>query len=99
MLVYMAYDMKSGQVVHLHRTVDAGGRSTRSTDEEVLRALPPGLDPKGVGIVVTEMDSVPSGRDVVFSVDVTRGALVSTPAAATVKAATARKSAADRRPG
>jgi hypothetical protein len=79
LLVYMVYDKKTGDIVHVHRTVDAEGRSARSTDEEVMRALPASVHAKNVGIVATELDDVPSGREVMFSVDVTRGALVTTP--------------------
>ena len=80
MLVYMVYDKATGAIVHVHHTVDAEGRTVRSTDDEVLRTLPAGVDPAEVGIVVTELDSVPSGREVAFRVDVKRGALVTTPA-------------------
>jgi hypothetical protein len=79
MLVYMVYDKKTGDIVHIHRTVDAEGRSTRSTDEEVMRALPTGVDAKNVGIVATELEEMPSGREVMFSVDVRQGTLVKTP--------------------
>jgi phage tail tape-measure protein len=79
MLVYMVYDRKTGDIVHVHRVVDAEGRSSRATDEEVMRVLPAGVDAANVGIVATELENVPSGREVMFSVDTARGMLVTTP--------------------
>ena len=79
MLVYLVYDKKTGDIVHMHRTVNAQGRSTRSTDEEVMKALPASAKNKNVGIVATELEEVPSGRETMFSVDIRQGTLVKTP--------------------
>jgi hypothetical protein len=79
MLVYMVYDKRTGDIVHVHRAVDAEGRSEACSTEEVLAALPGKVDAKNVGVVPAEFDEVPSGRDAVFSVDVKNGALVRTP--------------------
>ena len=79
MLVYMVYDKKSGDIVHVHRAVDVEGRSEACTPEEVMAALPAQIDAKNVAVVPAELDDIPSGRDTVFSVDVSSGALKRTP--------------------
>ncbi|MCI0428383.1 MAG: hypothetical protein L0Z46_10245 [Nitrospiraceae bacterium] len=81
MLVYMIYDKSNGKIVHIHRAVDAAGRSCTCTEEEVMRVLPTHIDAKSVGIVSTEMEEVPSGRQTMFSVNVATGALIKTPVA------------------
>ena len=82
MLVYMVYDKKNGKIVHMHRAVDAAGRSSTCTEQEILSALPRDLEAKAVGIVSTELDQVPSGRQTIFSVDVKTGSLLKTPVSA-----------------
>jgi hypothetical protein len=79
MLIYMVYDKKSGDIVHVHRAVDVAGRSEACSPDEVLAALPGSLDPKAVAVVPAELDEIPSGRDMQFSVDVKSGALLRTP--------------------
>lgn len=79
MLVYMVYDKKTGDILHVHRAVDVEGRSEACSTDEVLAAVPGKVDVKNVGVVPAEFEEVPSGRDLQFSVDVKSGALVRTP--------------------
>lgn len=82
MLLYMVYEKTNGRIVHVHRTVDAAGRSCACTEEEVMRVLPAHIDAKSVGIASTEVELVPSGRQTMFGVHVPTGAVVKTPVAA-----------------
>ena len=79
MLVYMVYDKRSGDIVHVHRAVDVEGRSEACSPEEVLAAMPGKVDAKNVAVLPAEFDEIPSGRDMQFSVDVKSGALQRTP--------------------
>ena len=78
MLVYMAYDKKTGRIFHVHRAVDSDGRSLACTDEEVLSTLPAGVDRQNVGVIATSMDAIPSGRVLDLRVDVASGTLKKT---------------------
>lgn len=75
MHIYMVYDKKTGDVLHMHHEVDAERRSVPCNPEDVLRLAPSQFDRGSLGITVTELQQIPSPREIQFRVDVRTGAV------------------------
>ena len=69
MFIYLAFDRKSGRVVHVHHSIDAAGQSCTCSDEEVVQVLPRHIDPGTVGVVPVELEQMPSSRAARFVID------------------------------
>jgi hypothetical protein len=87
MLVYLAFDRKTGKVVHMHRAVDGSGRGLACSEDEVRAALPESIRSTDVEITQAEVDAAPSSRETEWTVDVATRRLRATPIATSTRPA------------